>query len=104
MGRPGREGYGKSELGGDGIVDGEDAEPGGEWGLGGGVGCLSLFRLLPAQPAYPAKHSAAIQPSRAGPQETTGLHKKSMGLGKGRWALPPLRLPLSPGIGSGAWS
>lgn len=85
-----------SALQGEGIVDGEEA------GLGGGVGCLSLFYLLPAQPTHPAKCSAAIQLSRAsGPRETPGLHKKLMGWGRGRWALPPPRFPLSPGIRRG---
>lgn len=67
------------------------------WEVGWGVSCL-----LPAQPAHPAKCSAAIQLSRASrPQETPGLHKKSMGWGRGRWALPPPQFPLSPGIRSG---
>ena len=74
-------------------------------GLGGGVGCRTLFCLLPAQPVHPAKCSAAIQLSGASrPQETPGLHKKSVGWGRGRWTLPPPRFPLSPGIRRGVWS
>lgn len=68
-------------------------ESGGGAGLGVGAGrrgwdvCLSLFAsFLLNLPSL----QGVQQPRRApGPQETLGLHRKSMGWGRGRRALPP---------------